>query len=113
VGIQGAWLNWHLAQIGQPLTGDLSAAEARQVKKRWQQVAPDFQDMVLVIRQEGEVKVAYTLQGHRFGNLMGERAEQFTDGQQVQIKHALAHGGNLRVIFHRPSETFATEEENG
>lgn len=100
IGIQGAWLNWYLAEKGQPLTNELSPAEVRQAKKRFQQAAQtSFQDMELLVREEDGAKVVYTAEGHRLGTLAGERADQFTDGQQIHIRHALAHGGNLRVIL--------------
>ncbi len=100
LSIQGVWLNWYLAQKGQMLTSELTPAETRQAKKQFQQAAQaGFQDMELFVREEDGTKVVYTMEGHRFGTLTGERAEQFTDGQQVKIKHALAHSGNLRVIL--------------
>lgn len=68
-------------------------------KQLYQDATQKFQGMALTIREENGEKVTYTSQGNRFGTIGKAQAGQFQDGETLHIRQAVAHKGNLRVIW--------------
>lgn len=96
VGIQDVW-----RQVS-PTDKALTQPERKRAQELVREMARGrLRDLTLTLRQEGQMLVAYTPQGKRLGVLDTKAGQTFHDGGQIQIRHALAEDGHLRVAIHK------------
>jgi hypothetical protein len=103
VGINGVWFNWYRAQCEakcEPVPekmGDVPKDKAKWAKQQVEKLAAsEWRGLNLLVREEGERKVAYLTNGKILGVIARDSEKELRD--EITLQFMLTHDGNLRSV---------------